>query len=129
MLILPERTFYVKLDPQNVRGILKAHLVDHKVLEEHTFYHQTFKKHIARIDDIDFFKEQVKITLRNCGVIAYGSIEAYMARDGYLAIAKAITQSKPEDVIRVVKESGLRAEEARVFRRVSSGRPGIKRMA
>ena len=108
MLILPERTFYVKLDPQNVRAILKAHLIDHKVLEEHTFYHQTFKKHIACMDDIDFFKEQVKITLRNCGVIAYGSIEAYIARDGYLAIAKAITQSKPEDVIRVVKESGIR---------------------
>ena len=95
MLILPERTFYVKLDPQNVRSILKAHLVDHKVLEEHTFYHRTFKKHIACIDDIDFYREQVRIALRNCGTIAYGSIEAYIARDGYLAIAKAITQSKP----------------------------------
>ena len=108
MLILPERTFYVKLDTQNVRSILKAHLVDHQVPEKYTFYHQTLGKHIPCIDDIDFFKEQVKIALHNCGTIAYGSIEAYIARDGYMAIAGAITQSTPEDVVLTVKASGIR---------------------
>ncbi|MCE5344554.1 MAG: FAD-dependent oxidoreductase [Eubacteriales bacterium] len=108
MLILPERTFYVKLNPQNVRDILKAHLVKNKILQEHTFYSESLGKHIACIDDIDFFKEQVKIALHNCGTIAYGSIDAYIARDGYLAIAKTITGSKPEDVIRIVLASGLR---------------------
>ncbi len=108
MLILPERTFYVKLDPQNVRDILKAHLVKNKVLAEHTFYSESLGKHIPCIDDIDFFKEQVKIALRNCGTIAYGSIDAYIARDGYLAIAKAITGSTPEDVVKTVTASGLR---------------------
>ena len=108
MLILPERTFYVKLDTQNVRSILKAHLVEHKVLEKFTFYNQTLGKYIPCIDDIDFFKEQVKIALYNCGTIAYSSIEAYIARDGYMAIANAITQSTPEAVVQTVKASGIR---------------------
>ncbi len=50
----------------------------------------------------------MKIALHNCGVIAYGSIEAYIARDGYMAVAKAITQSKPEEVIKTVMDSGIR---------------------
>lgn len=108
MIVLPERTFYVKLDAQNVRKILKAHLVEHRIREEFTFYSEAHKKHIPCIDDIDFFKEQVKIALRNCGSIAHGSIDAYIARDGYMAIANAITQSTPEAVIKTVKDSGLR---------------------
>ncbi len=108
MIVLPERTFYVKLDPQSTSAILRAHLTENKILEEHTFYSQTQNRHIPCIDDIDFFKEQVKIALHNCGVIAYGSIEAYIARDGYMAVAKAITQSKPEEIIRTVMDSGIR---------------------
>jgi NADH-quinone oxidoreductase subunit F len=108
MLILPERTFYVSLDPQNVKSILKSHLLDHKIAEAYTFFDQALGKHVACIDDIDFFKEQVRIALRNCGAMAHNSIEAYIARDGYLAIAKAVTESKPEDVIRTVKESQIR---------------------
>ena len=108
MLILPERTFYVKLDAQNVRTILKAHLADHQVLEKYTFFHQALGKHIPCIDDIEFFKEQVRIALHNCGTIAYGSIEAYIARDGYLAIARAISQGTPEAVVQEVKDSGIR---------------------
>ncbi len=108
MLVLPERTFYVKLDPVNTRAVLKAHLKDKKVLEEHTFFDKTQNRYVPCIDDIDFFKEQVKIALHNCGTIAYGSIEAYIARDGYMAVAKAVTQSKPEDVIKTVMDSGIR---------------------
>ena len=108
MIILPERTFYVKLDPVNVKKILKAHLTENRTLEEYTFYSESQKKHVPCIDDIDFFKEQVKIALRNCGAIAYGSIDAYIARDGYLAVARTLTQSQPADVIKAVKDSGLR---------------------
>ena len=108
MIVLPDRTFYIKLDPQNVRNIIKAHILEHKILEKHTFFHQTLNKHIPCIDDIDFFKEQVKIALHNCGTIAYGSIDAYIARDGYMAIAKSITGRKPEDIVSTVMASGIR---------------------
>ena len=108
MMILPERTFYVKLTPQSTKEILKAHLTEQKILEEHTFFSESLGKHIPCIDEIDFFKEQVKIALRNCGAIAYGSIDAYIARDGYLAVARALTQSTPAEVIQTVKDSGIR---------------------
>ncbi|MDD3213886.1 MAG: NAD(P)H-dependent oxidoreductase subunit E, partial [Eubacteriales bacterium] len=108
MIILPERTFYVKLDPQSVREVVKAHLTENKILEQHTFYSQSLGKHVPCIDDIDFFKEQVKIALHNCGVIAFSSIEAYIARDGYLAIAKALTEQTPETAIKTVMASGIR---------------------
>ncbi len=108
MLILPERTFYVRLTPENVGKILKAHLIENKIPEEYTFFDNAQGRHIACIDDIDFFKEQVRIALRNCGVIAYDSIDAYIAADGYQAILKAVTEMRPEDVVSVVKASGIR---------------------
>ena len=108
MLILPERTFYVRLTPENVGKILKAHLIENKIPEENTFFDNAQGRHIPCIDDIDFFKEQVRIALRNCGVIAYDSIDAYIAADGYQAILKAVTEMRPEDVVSVVKASGIR---------------------
>jgi NADH-quinone oxidoreductase subunit F len=60
------------------------------------------------IDDIDFFKEQVKIALRNCGIIEFNSIEAYISRGGYFAAAEALQKKSPQDVINEVKKSGIR---------------------
>ena len=108
MLILPERIFYTKLTPQIARKVIQKHLRDGEILVEHTFYDQSLKKHVPKIDDIDFFKEQVRIALRNCGVIEYDSLDAYISRDGYLAVAKALSEKTPQQVIDEVKRSGLR---------------------
>ena len=108
MLILPERIFYTQMTPETVKTVIQAHLVDKEILEEHTFYDHTLKKHIPKIDDIDFYKEQVRIALRNCGLIEYGSIDSYIAHDGYMAMAKAIKEMNRTDVIDEVKTSGLR---------------------
>lgn len=108
MLILPERIFYTKLTPETARKVIKAHLVDGKILTEHTFYDHSLEQHVPKIDDIDFFKEQVRIALRNCGVIEYGSLDAYISKNGYLAAARAFTQKSPQEVIDEVKRSGMR---------------------
>jgi NADH-quinone oxidoreductase subunit F len=108
MLILPERIFYTKLTPEIAKEIVNKHILSGEIMVEHTFYDQSLKKHVPNIDDIDFFKEQVKIALRNCGVMEYGNIEAYIARDGYLAIARALTGMTPQQVIDEMKKSGLR---------------------
>lgn len=108
ILILPDRTFYTELTPEIAREVVNSHIVKGKVLVEHTFYDHTLKKRIPCIDDIDFFKEQVKITLRNCGVMDYSSIEAYIARDGYRAALKALTDMNSLEVIEEVKKSGLK---------------------
>ncbi len=108
MLILPERIFFTRLTPTTVREVVRSFLVNGKVLKEHTFYDQSLKKYIPVIDDIDFFKEQVKIALRNCGIIEFDSIEAYISRGGYFAVAAALADKSPQDVIDEVKKSGIR---------------------
>lgn len=108
MLILPERIFYVNLTPAITAEIIKAHIVEGDVLEKYTFYDHALGRHVPKIDDIDFFKEQVRIALRNCGVIEYGSIESYIARDGYFAAARALTELSPQAVVDTVKASGIR---------------------
>jgi len=108
MLILPERIFYTKLTAETAQKIVKAHIVDNEILEEHTFFDHALKKHIPKIDDINFFKEQVRIALRNCGVLEYNSIEAYIAAGGYEAAAKAFTTMTDKEVVDEIKASGLR---------------------
>ena len=63
---------------------------------------------IPFIEDIPFYKKQVKIALRNCGYVNPESIEAYIARGGYFGFFKALFEMQPAEVIHVVRDSGLR---------------------
>lgn len=108
MLILPQRTFYTNCTSQSAKKIVENHIQHNKILLEYTFFDHTLQKHVPCIDDIDFFKAQVKIALRNCGVIENDSIQAYIAKDGYFAIAKILKVFSPQKVIEEITESGLR---------------------
>jgi NADH-quinone oxidoreductase subunit F len=105
---LPERIFYTKLTPETARKIIKSHIMHGEILSEYTFYDNSLHKHVPKIDDIDFFKNQVRISLRNCGAMEYSSLDAYIARDGYLAAARALTERSSKDIIEEIKKSGLR---------------------
>lgn len=107
-LILPDRVFYTKLNPEKVYDIVKEHIVNGRVAEQHTFYDSTLLRHVPKIDDIEFFKAQLKIVLDNCGLIDYSDIDAYISRDGYTAAAKAFTAMEQEDIVKEVEKSGLR---------------------
>ncbi len=107
MLILPDRIFYTNLTPDIAKKIVKTHIIDNKILVGHTFSDHALRKHIPKIDDISFFNEQVRIALRNCGVLEYSSIEAYIASGGYLSAAKALTEMNDEMIIEEIKISGL----------------------
>lgn len=108
ILILPERIFYTELTPEIARSIIRSHILQGEILTEHTFYDNSFQKHVPKIDDIDFFKEQVKIALRNCGAMEYNSLDAYIARDGYLSAATALTEKSSGEIIDIVKKSGMK---------------------
>ena len=108
MLVLPDRTFYTELNPEKAKEIVQSHLVKNEPIEEYTFYDKTLLKYIPKIDDIEFFKAQVKIVLDLCGIIDYTDIKDYIAHDGYLAAAKAITGMSQEEVVKEVEISGLR---------------------
>ncbi len=108
MLVTPGNTFYTSLTEDKVKAIVKSHLKDGKVLEEYTFYDHTLEKHVPKLDDINFFKKQVKIALRNCGAMAFNDVAAYIARDGYQAACRALTELSPQKVVDEVKASGLK---------------------
>lgn len=107
-LVLPENIFYTELTPEKVREIVQSHIMDDKVLTEYTFFDYSLHKHIPKLDDIDFFKEQVKIVLRNCGRMEYSSLDAYIARDGYQGVAKVLNGMSRAEVVEEVKRSGLK---------------------
>ena len=99
--------FYTNFLPKPPKDCKGAHC-DNKVLEEYTFFDHALNKHIPKIDDINFFKEQVRIALRNCGILEYNNIEAYIASGGYEAAAKAFTSMTDKQVVDEIKASGLR---------------------
>jgi NADH-quinone oxidoreductase subunit F len=108
ILILPDRIFYTELTPERAREIVKEHIHEGRILTQYTFYDQSLHQHVPKIDDIGFFKDQVKIALRNCGAMEYNSLEAYIARDGYFAAAKVLLERSSEEIIREVIKSGLK---------------------
>ncbi len=107
MLIEPEGIFYTGLTPENTGKIIRAHLREGRILEQYTFFDASLRKHIPKIEEISFFTQQVRIALRNCGIIEHASIEAYIARDGYRAVLETLIRKKPGEVVEEIKASGL----------------------
>ncbi|HML48242.1 MAG TPA: NADH-ubiquinone oxidoreductase-F iron-sulfur binding region domain-containing protein, partial [Clostridia bacterium] len=107
MLIQPEGVFYTKLTPEIVRKIIPVHLLKGEILKEYTFFDRSLREFVPKIEDIDFFKQQVKIALRNCGAMEHASIDAYIARDGYKAAVEWLLHKSGADVVAEVKASGL----------------------
>lgn len=108
VLILPQRIFYTQLTPEKAIDIVNRHLANDEVCTEYTFFDQSLQKNIPCIDDIEFFKAQTKLVLENCGMIEYDNIDAYIAKDGYVAAINAVKGKNPESVLVEVESSGLR---------------------
>jgi NADH-quinone oxidoreductase subunit F len=108
MVVYPEGIFYQRVLPEDVPDIVQEHLLKGRVVKRLLYKKPEKDELIAMFNDIDFFKLQKKIALRNCGNINPLDIEEYIAADGYMALGKALTELKPEEVIEFIKESGLR---------------------
>nr|WP_242941140.1 NADH-quinone oxidoreductase subunit NuoF [Sporobacter termitidis] len=108
MVVMPEEVFYTKLTPADIPAIVESHFAGGAVKEDNTYYDTALKKRVTHLKDIEYFKNQIKIALRNCGNIDYGSIEEYIASDGYKAAAKALNSMTPAQVVDEVTKSGLR---------------------
>jgi NADH-quinone oxidoreductase subunit F len=107
-VVYPEGIFYQKLKPADAAEIAREHLLKGRVVNRLIYKKPTTEELVPILSQIGFFKDQQKIVLRNCGLINPLRIEEYVARDGYLALAKALTTMTPDQVIDVVKRSGLR---------------------
>ena len=109
MIVYPEGAFYSQATPEGVERIVKEHLKEGKVVKE-LLYQETVHKDgsIISLSETAFYKKQLRVALRNCGVIDPENIDEYIAVDGYQALAKVLTKMTPDDVINEISASGLR---------------------
>jgi NADH:ubiquinone oxidoreductase subunit F (NADH-binding)/(2Fe-2S) ferredoxin len=108
MAVYPDEIFYQKVTAEEVPALVEEHFLKGRPYQKLMFKEPEKKTAIPRMKDIPFFKHQVLRVLRNKGLIDPEKIEEYISRDGYQAMAKALTEMTPEDIVKVVKDSGLR---------------------
>ena len=104
--VLPEDSFYVEVKPEDAKEIIAEQII--KGREVRRLLYNKEKKSRESVEDIQFYQKQLRIVLRNCGVINPENIDEYIARDGYLALEKALFEMTPEQIVDEIKRSGLR---------------------
>ena len=111
MIVYPEGTFYSRVETKDIPEIVEEHLLKGRIVERLVYSDtgdDTAKDVHASLNDTQFYKKQKRVALRNCGVINPEAIDEYIAMDGYFALQKVLTEMTPDDVIKVVLDSGLR---------------------
>jgi NADH-quinone oxidoreductase subunit F len=108
MLVQPDNIFYQQVTAKDVPFLVEEHLRKGRPVKKLMFTPPEGKEPIPKMCDIPFFGKQMLIALRNRGVIDPEKIEEYIAREGYEAMAKALTSMSPAQVLEEIKASGLR---------------------
>ena len=108
VVVYPEGAFYSMVKVEDVAEIVSEHLLKGRIVTRLLYSETVEDDTIKSLSEVDFYKKQRRIALRNCGVINPENIEEYIAVDGYQALGKVLTSMTPEEVIETVKESGLR---------------------
>jgi NADH-quinone oxidoreductase subunit F len=108
IIINPDGVLYCNVTPEDTAEIVKKHLKEGTVVERLCFKNKVTGQVIPKLKDIDFFKRQQKIVLEKCGIIDYASLEEYISKNGYFALAKVLKEMTSEAVIAEMKKSGLR---------------------
>ncbi len=109
VVIYPEGSFYSRITEGDVKEIVSEHLLKGRPVTK-LLYDETVSDDntIKSLDETAFYKKQVRVALRNCGVINPENIEEYIGYDGYQALGKVLTEMTPDEVIQVILDSGLR---------------------
>ncbi len=108
IVIYPEGSMYTMVKVEDVKEIVEEHLIKGRIVKRLLAGDKDSTDFTKSLDNVDFFKKQHRIALRNCGIINPESIEEYIAYDGYKALGTVLTTMKPHDVIDTLKISGLR---------------------
>lgn len=106
--VLPDNTFYTQLKPEDAKEIVAEHVIKGRYIERLLYVNPETQEVIKDSKNMGFYRKQMRIALRNCGFINPENIDEYIARNGYSAIAKCLTEMKPSEVIDEVKKSGMR---------------------
>ncbi len=107
VIIRPEDVFYAMVKPEDCEEIIDTHIVKGELVER-LLCKDVDEKTVQRLDELNFYKKQKRIALKNCGVIDPENIDEYIAFDGYKALERVLLEMTPERVIEEVTNSGLR---------------------
>ena len=107
VIIRPEDTFYAMVTPEDCEEIINTHIIEGKKVER-LLCKDVDDKLVDRLDELNFYKKQKRIALKNCGIIDPENIDEYIAFDGYKALEKVLTSMSQDDVIKEITDSGLR---------------------
>ena len=108
MIVYPEGCFYSEVKVEDVPEIVEEHLLKGRMVKRLLYSETVTPTEIKGLHDTAFYRKQKRVALANCGVINPEDINEYIAYDGYQALAKCLTELTPEQVIQIVKDSGLR---------------------
>ncbi|MDD7414964.1 MAG: NADH-quinone oxidoreductase subunit NuoF [Eubacteriales bacterium] len=109
VIVYPEAAFYSHIKVDDVERIVNEHLLKGRIVRDLLYKGSVDESNkIRSLDEVDFYKKQKRVALRNCGVINPEDINEYIAFDGYKALAKCLTELSRDDVVDIVKKSGLR---------------------
>ena len=101
VIIRPEDTFYSNVTPEDCEEIIQTHIIEGKTVER-LLCRDIDGTTVNRLDDLNFYKKQKRIALKNCGVINPECIDEYIAFDGYKALAKVLREMTPDEVIELI---------------------------
>ncbi len=106
--ILPDNTFYTQVKPEDVATIIDEHIIGGNAVKKLLYTDPITLDHVTDFREIEFYKKQKRIALRNCGLINPEDIEECIACDGYQALGRCLEEMTPQQVIQIIKDSGLR---------------------
>ncbi len=108
MIVYPEGTFYSMVKEEDIPEIVSEHLLKGRIVSRLVYDETVADDGIKSLNDTDFYKKQMRVALRNCGVINPEEIDEYIGCDGYEALGKVLTTMTPDEVIETILDSGLR---------------------
>ena len=109
VIVYPEGCFYSHVTVEDIPEIVEEHILKGRIVTR-LLYQETVvdDSTIKNLNHTKFYEKQTRVALRNCGVINPENIDEYIAMDGYEALGRVLTQMTPDEVIQIVKDSGLR---------------------
>jgi len=105
--VMPDNTFYTQVKPEDAEEIVEEHVIKGRRVERLLYTDPETEAHVEDSKHMGFYKKQIRIALRNCGIIDPEVLDEYIARDGYQALGDVLTR-KPEETIELMKAAGLR---------------------
>jgi len=106
--VMPDDVIYTRVNPGDAKEIVAEHIIKGRKVERLLFTDPVTKKTISHAGGMNAYRKQLRIVLRNCGIIDPENIEEAIAHDAYEALGKVLTEMTPESAISIIKDSGLR---------------------